>query len=73
MTSRPSTPGATTPGGNGLAHYVWLYKLTKSFLVLTPILILQQLGDSLGKGAFAQVFREFLWLSVILCCLNYLG
>jgi hypothetical protein len=36
-------------------------KVTVSCLVLTSVLILQQLGDSLGKGAFAQVFRGFLW------------
>lgn len=34
--------------------------------MLTLSLILQQLGDSLGKGAFAQVFRGLLWLRMIL-------
>lgn len=33
---------------------------TESYLMLTLSLILQQLGDSLGKGAFAQVFRGLL-------------
>jgi hypothetical protein len=40
--------------------------------MLTPSLILQQLGDSLGKGAFAQVFRGYLWLRMTLLRLSYL-